>query len=120
MPGHGHSIAAINVVEPVNAPEVFRIGLVRADRFEAADDRSRDARRIGELAPAGQGYLRRPQAFDRPSAAIAVKDFRPDEEWFRHGPMRLLSIDCSRSAKRVVVLRQTIRRYHKLVSMLEQ
>jgi hypothetical protein len=29
--------------------------------------------------------LRRPQAFDRLSAAIAIKDFRPDEEWFRHG-----------------------------------
>ena len=62
--GHRHSIAAINVVEPVNAPEVSRIGLVRADRFEAADDRRGDARRIGELAPAGQGHLRRPQAFD--------------------------------------------------------
>ena len=74
----------------------------------------------GQFAPAGQGHLRRPQAFDRPSAAIAVKDFRPDEEWFRHGPMRLLSIDCSRSANRVVVFRRTIRRYHKLVSMLEQ
>jgi hypothetical protein len=85
MPGHGYSIAAITVVEPVNAPEVFRIGLVRADRFEIAYDRGRDARRIGEFAPVGQGDLRRAQAFDRPSAAIAVKDFRPDEEWFRHG-----------------------------------
>src|ERR1700720_4184129 len=85
MPGHRHAIAEITVVEPVHAPEVFGIGLVRADRFEDAYDRGGDARRIGQFAPAGQGHLRRPQAFDRPSAAIAVKDFWPDEEWFRHG-----------------------------------
>src|SRR5262245_58378591 len=41
MPGHRHSIAAVNVVEPVHAPEVFRIGLIRAGRFEAAYDRGR-------------------------------------------------------------------------------
>src|SRR4029077_15077731 len=86
MPGHRHAIAAITAVEPVHAPEVFGIGLVRADRFEAAYDRGGDARRIGQFAPAGQGHPRRPQAFDRPSAPVAVKYFWRDEEWFRHGP----------------------------------
>ena len=51
MAGQRHAILAVGGVEPVDAPQIFRIRVVRADRFEARSHAGRDARRIGELAP---------------------------------------------------------------------
>src|SRR5262249_34164430 len=76
---------AIRGVKPVHAPKVFGIRLIRTDRLEARLDGIRDARRIGKLAPSGQRHLRGAEAFDRRAPALAIVDFRPDEEWCRHG-----------------------------------
>jgi hypothetical protein len=76
---------AIGAVEPVNAPKIFRIRVVGADRFEARPYRIRDVRRISQLGPGRQAHLRVTQACDGRATAFAVHDLRPDEEWFAHG-----------------------------------
>ncbi len=84
MAGQRHAILAVGGVEPVHAPQIFRIRVVRADRFEARSHAGRDARRIGELAPGRQSHLRGAQALHRRAPALAIEDFRLDEEWCRH------------------------------------
>src|SRR5262249_41537673 len=82
--GHGRSTPPVGIIEPMNPPQIFLIGLIPVDRFETALAVRRNERRIGELAPRWQGYLRPAQALDRRSAALAVDDFRLDEERTRH------------------------------------